>query len=78
MGRHVQRWERAVESIATGKISGAMGTYQHLDPEVEEEVCKRLDLQPATISNQVVQRDHHAEYLTTLANMAASLEKIAV
>ena len=78
MGRHVQRWERAVESIATGKISGAVGTYQHLDPEVEEEVCKRLDLQPASVSSQVVQRDHHAEYLTTLANMAASLEKIAV
>ena len=78
MGRHVQRWERAVESIATGKISGAVGTYQHLDPEVEEEVCKRLELQPATVSNQVVQRDHHAEYLTTLANIAASLEKIAV
>jgi adenylosuccinate lyase len=78
MGRHVQRWERAVESIATGKISGAVGTYQHLDPEVEEEVCKRLDLQPASVSSQVVQRDHHAEYLTALANMAASLEKIAV
>ena len=78
MGRHVQRWERAVKSIATGKISGAVGTYQHLDPEVEEEVCKRLALQPASVSNQVVQRDHHAEYLTTLANMAASLEKIAV
>ena len=78
MGRHVQRWERAVESIATGKISGAVGTYQHLDPEVEEEVCKRLDLQPESVSSQVVQRDHHAEYLTTLANMAASLEKIAV
>ena len=78
MGRHVQRWERAVKSIATGKISGAVGTYQHLDPEVEEETCKRLGLQAASISSQVVQRDHHAEYLTTLANMAASLEKIAV
>ena len=78
IGRHVQRWERAVESIATGKISGAVGTYQHLDPEIEEEVCKRLELQPESVSSQVVQRDHHAEYLTTLANMAASLEKIAV
>ena len=55
-----------------------MGTYQHLDPEVEEETCKRLGLQAATVSSQVVQRDHHAEYLTSLANMAASLEKIAV
>ena len=78
IGRHIVRWERAVDSIATGKISGAVGTYQHLDPEVEEETCQRLGLQPATVSSQVVQRDHHAEYLTTLANIAASLEKIAV
>ena len=78
IGRHIIRWERAVKSIATGKISGAVGTYQHLDPEVEEETCKRLGLQAATVSSQVVQRDHHAEYLTSLANMAASLEKIAV
>ena len=78
IGRHIVRWERAVKSIATGKISGAVGTYQHLDPEVEEEACKRLGLQAATVSSQVVQRDHHAEYLTSLANMAASLEKIAV
>ena len=76
--RHINRWDRAVESISTGKISGAVGTYQHLDPEVEEESCKRLGLQAATVSNQVVQRDHHAEYLTTLAIIAASLEKIAV
>ena len=78
IGRHIDRWERALKSIATGKISGAVGTYQHLDPEVEEETCKRLGLQAATVSSQVVQRDHHAEYLTSLANMAASLEKIAV
>jgi len=78
IGRHIDRWERAIQSIATGKISGAVGTYQHLDPEVEEEACKRLGLQAATVSSQVVQRDHHAEYLTTLANIAASLEKIAV
>ena len=78
IGRHIVRWERAVKSIATGKISGAVGTYQHLDPEVEEETCKRLGLQAATVSSQVVQRDHHAEYLTSLAIMAASLEKIAV
>ena len=78
IGRHIVRWERAIKSIATGKISGAVGTYQHLDPEVEEEACKRLGLQAATVSSQVVQRDHHAEYLTSLANMAASLEKIAV
>ena len=78
IGRHIERWERAVKSISTGMISGAVGTYQHLDPEVEEESCKRLGLQAATVSNQVVQRDHHAEYLTALANIASSLEKIAV
>ena len=78
VGRHVYRWERALDSISTGKISGAVGTYQHLDPEVEEQVCSKLNLKPATVSSQVVQRDHHAEYLTTLANMAASLEKIAI
>ena len=78
IGRHIERWERAVESISTGKISGAVGTYQHLDPEVEEESCRRLGLKAETVSNQVVQRDHHAEYLTALANIASSLEKIAV
>mgnify|MGYP003972819455 FL=1 len=78
IGRNIVRWERAVESIATGKISGAVGTYQHLDPEVETEACKRLGINAATVSSQVVQRDHHAEYLTTLAIMGASMEKIAV
>ena len=71
MGRHINRWERAVESISTGKISGAVGTYQHLDPEVEDAACKKLGLQPASVSSQVVQRDHHAEYLTSLANMGS-------
>ena len=78
MGRNVVRWERAVESIATGKISGAVGTYQHLDPEVETEACKRLGIKAATVSSQVVQRDHHAEYLTTLAIIGASMEKFAI
>ena len=78
IGRHIDRWEQAIDSIATGKISGAVGTYQHLDPEVEEESCKRLGLKAATVSSQVVQRDHHAEYLSTLAIIAASLEKIAI
>ena len=78
IGRHIERWDRAVQSISTGKISGAVGTYQHLDPEVEQETCKKLGLNAATVSSQVVQRDHHAEYLTALANLAASLEKIAI
>ena len=78
MGRNVIRWERAVESISTGKISGAVGTYQHLDPEVETEACKRLGINAATVSSQVVQRDHHAEYLTTLAIIGASMEKFSI
>ena len=78
IGRHIERWNSAVDSIATGKISGAVGTYQHLDPEVEEETCKRLGLKAATVSSQVVQRDHHAQFLTTLALIGATLEKIAV
>ncbi len=78
IGRNIIRWERALENIATGKISGAVGTYQHLDPEVEKEACKRLGISAATVSNQVVQRDHHAEFLTSLAIIGASMEKIAI
>ena len=78
IGRHIERLDRAIKSVSTGKISGAVGTYQHLDPEVEEETCFRLGIYAASVSSQVVQRDHHAEFLTTLANAAASLEKIAI
>ena len=78
IGRHIDRWERAITSISTGNISGAVGTYQHLDPEIEEEACTRLGLKGASVSSQVVQRDHHAEYLTTLANIGATLEKISI
>ncbi len=76
--RNIIRWERAIDAISIGQISGAVGTYQHINPDVELEVCKRLDLRAATVSNQVVQRDGHAEYLTTLAVIGATLEKIAV
>jgi len=76
--RHIDRWEEAVKSIATGKISGAVGTYQHLDPSVEEEACKRLGLSPSSVSSQVVQRDHHAHFMIILALIGASIEKIAV
>ena len=62
--RHINRWERAIDSIATGKISGAVGTYQHLDPKVEEQACRKLGLKPASVSTQIVQRDHQAEFLT--------------
>ena len=76
--RHIERWDSALERIAVGKISGAVGTYQHLDPMIEEKVCKRLDIGSASVSSQIVQRDRHAEYLNVLALIAASIEKIAV
>jgi len=78
MARNLRRWEAALEDIAAGKISGAVGTYAHLSPEVERRVCQRLGLKPASISNQVVQRDRHANYLSTLALTGATLEKIAL
>ena len=61
-----------------GKISGAVGTFAHIPPFVEEYVCHRLGLKPAPISTQIVQRDHHAEFFTTLAIIASSIEKFAV
>ena len=76
--RNRDRLRRAKESISTGKISGAVGTFAHLDPEVEERVCARLGLHPAPISTQVIQRDRYAEFLSTLAIITASLEKIAL
>lgn len=77
-GRNIRRLEDAVDVISVGKISGAVGTFAHLDPEVEKQVCEKLELKPAPVSTQVLQRDRHAQYLTTLAVIAASLEKIAV
>jgi len=77
VGRSVARLERAIETISTGKISGAVGTFAHVDPRVEEYVCRKLKLQPAPISTQIVQRDRHGEFLTTLALIASSLEKFA-
>jgi len=75
--RHRERWDRAVENVRVGKISGAVGTYANIDPRVEELVCRRLGLKPAPISTQILQRDCHAEYLTALALIAASLDKFA-
>jgi adenylosuccinate lyase len=75
--RHSVRVTRARETIAVGKLSGAVGTFSHLPPAVEEGVCARLGLRPAPIASQVLQRDRHAEVLTTLALVAASLEKFA-
>src|SRR5438270_2417595 len=76
--RNLERLRRAREVINVGKISGAVGTFAHLDPEVEERVCRKLGLRPAPISTQVIQRDRHAEFLSVLAIITASLEKIAL
>jgi adenylosuccinate lyase len=75
--RHLARLDRARATIAHGKLSGAVGTFSHLPPEVEEAVCAKLGLLPAPVSSQVLQRDRHAEVMTTLALVAASLEKFA-
>jgi adenylosuccinate lyase len=78
MRRNRERLRKARESVAVGKISGAVGTFAHLDPQVEEMVCARLGLKPAPVSTQIIQRDNYAEYLCTLAIIAASLEKFAL
>jgi adenylosuccinate lyase len=72
------RVERARETVSVGKLSGAVGMFAHLDPAIEEAVCQRLGLTPAPVSSQVIQRDRHAELLTSLAILGASLEKFAL
>ena len=76
--RDRERLVRARETIGVGKLSGAVGTYAHLDPAIERGVCDRLGLIPAPVASQVVQRDRHAELLSALAITAASLEKFAL
>jgi len=78
MKRHLERWDAVLETISVGKISGAVGTYAHLDPQMEEEILARLGLKPAPASSQIIQRDRHAAYFSALALMASSMEKIAV
>jgi adenylosuccinate lyase len=78
MRRNRERMLRAKEAVAVGKISGAVGAFAHLDPSVEESVCARLGLKAALVSTQVIQRDVYAEYLTTLAIIASTLEKMAL
>ncbi len=73
-----KRLERAKSAVSTGKISGAVGAFAHLSPDVEQRVCERLGLTAAKVSTQVIQRESYAEYLTTLAIIASSLEKIAL
>jgi len=75
--RNLVRFERAAESVAYGKISGAVGTFANVHPKIEAYVCKKLGLKPAPISTQILQRDRHAEYLTTIAIIGGSLEKLA-
>jgi adenylosuccinate lyase len=76
-GRNLERLRRAKEAVGVGKISGAVGTFAHIDPDVEEEACRLLGLEAAPVSTQIVQRDRHAEVCSTLAIIAASLEKVA-
>jgi adenylosuccinate lyase len=76
--RAVERVTHALRAVSVGKISGAVGTFAHLDPEVEERVCARLGLDPAPISTQIVQRDRYAELVSTLAIVCSTLEKIAL
>jgi adenylosuccinate lyase len=78
IGRDIERVRRARATISVGKISGAVGTYAHLPPSVEADVCARLGLEPAAVASQVIQRDRHAELLSAFAITAASLEKFAL
>ncbi len=77
LGRGIERFERELEGAATGKISGAVGTFAHLPPEVEERVCERLGLEPEPISTQVISRDRHAGYLGALAILGSSMDRFA-
>jgi adenylosuccinate lyase len=76
--RNRKRLKRARKAVSVGKISGAVGAFAHLDPEVEEKVCQRLGLKAAKVSTQIIQRDRYAEYLCTLAIIASTLDKIAL
>jgi adenylosuccinate lyase len=75
--RDIERFDRAAEDMRVGKFSGAVGTFAHLTPELEEKMCARLGLKAAAVSSQVIQRDRHANYLATLAVIACTLDKIA-
>lgn len=77
MKRNLKRMKRAKEIISIGKLSGAVGTFSNIPPIIEEKVCKRLSLKPESVATQIIQRDRHAEYLMSLALIAASVEKVA-
>ncbi len=76
--RNIERLEHAIQSVACGKISGAVGTFEHLSPKVEEYVCEKLGLSAEPVATQVVQRDRHAHFLTTIAIIGSTLEKVAI
>src|SRR5256886_4632047 len=78
MRRNRERLAKARAAVAVGKLSGAVGAFAHLDPQVEEKVCAKLGLKAAPVSTQIIQRDNYAEYLSTLAIVASSLEKFAL
>jgi adenylosuccinate lyase len=78
MKRHLDRLRHARETVRVGMISGSVGTFANIDPAIEEKVCVRLGLEPALVSNQIIQRDRHAEYFSTLALIGCSIEKIAI
>lgn len=75
--RNIRRMKEARGSISVGKISGAVGTYANIDPRIEQYVCKKLKLKPAPVSTQIIQRDRHAEYISSMAIVGSSLEKLA-
>ena len=76
--RNIKRLQNAIDTISVGQISGAVGTFEHLSPKVEEYVCKKMNLKSARVSTQVIQRDRHAEFMGTLAVIGSTLEKISV
>jgi adenylosuccinate lyase len=78
MERNLARFDAAVEDMRVGKLSGAVGTFGHLKPEHEERICAKLGLKPAPVATQVIQRDRHAAYISTLALIGSTLDKIAV
>ena len=75
--RNIERMKRAIENVSYAKVSGAVGNFAHIDPRIEEIVSKKLNLKPARISSQILDRDRHAEYLSTLAIISSSVEKFA-
>ena len=77
-GRDLKRLDAAAEDLRVGKVSGAVGTFAHIGPEIEEGICRRLNLQPAPAASQVIQRDRHAHFVAVLATITAGCEKIAL